>query len=112
MQGRLHLLELLHHRSRVALQAEPPLREREPVVCADKQRAAQLRFQRGDALAQRLPRQKQPLCRAGVVHFFAQDQKVVQLADIHGFLPNSFINRFRIPPFGPVVKPARAKRQL
>ena len=86
MEGRLHLLELLHHRGRMALQAQPPLGERELVVSADEQRAAELGFQRRDALPQGLPRQKQPLCRASVVHFFAQNQKIVQLADIHGFL--------------------------
>ena len=44
MEGRLHLLELLHHRSRMALQAQPPLGEREFVVGADEQRAAELGF--------------------------------------------------------------------
>ena len=85
-QRRLHLLELLHHRRRVALQADAAVGEGELVVRAEEQRAAQLCFQRRDALAQSLPRQKQPLCRAAVVHFIAQDQKIVQLADIHGFL--------------------------
>ena len=61
MEGRLHLLELLHHRGRMALQAQPPLGERELVVSADEQRAAELGFQRRDALPQGLPRQKQPL---------------------------------------------------
>ena len=61
MEGRLHLLELLHHRGRMALQAQPPLGERELVVSADEQRAAELGFQRRDALPQSLPRQKQPL---------------------------------------------------
>ena len=61
MEGRLHLLELLHHRGRMALQAQPPLGEREFVVGADEQRAAELGFQRRDALPQGLPRQKQPL---------------------------------------------------
>ena len=53
---------------------------------ADEQRPAEFGFQRGDALPQRLPRQKQPLGRAGVVHLLAQDQKIMQLADIHGLL--------------------------
>ena len=61
MEGRLHLLELLHHRGRMALQTQPPLGEREFVVSADEQRAAELGFQRRDALPQGLPRQKQPL---------------------------------------------------
>ena len=60
-QGGLHLLELLHHRGRMALQTQPPLGEREFVVGADEQRAAELGFQRRDALPQGLPRQKQPL---------------------------------------------------
>ena len=61
MEGRLHLLELLHHRGRMALQTQPPLGERKLVVGADEQRAAELGFQRRDALPQGLPRQKQPL---------------------------------------------------
>ena len=60
-RGRLHLLELFHHRGRMALQAQPPLGERKLVVSADEQRAAELGFQRRDALPQGLPRQKQPL---------------------------------------------------
>ena len=70
----------------MALQAHAPVCEGELVVGAEEQRPAQLRLQRCDALPQRLPRQKQPLGRTGVIHFFAQGQKVVQLADIHGFL--------------------------
>jgi hypothetical protein len=45
----------------MALQTQPPLGERELVVSADEQRAAELGFQRRDALPQGLPRQKQPL---------------------------------------------------
>ena len=86
MEGRLHLLELLHHRGGMALQAHAAVGEGELVVGTEKQRPAKFRFQRRDALPQRLPRQKQPLCRAAVIHFIAQYQKVVQLADIHGFL--------------------------
>ena len=90
MERRLHLLELLHHRGRMALQAQPPLGERELVVGADEERPAQFSFQCSDALPQGLTRQKQPLCRAGIVHLFAQDQKIVQLADIHSFLLKRF----------------------
>ena len=61
MEGRLHLLELLHHRRGMALQAHAPVGEGELVVGADEQRAAELGFQRRDALPQGLPRQKQPL---------------------------------------------------
>ena len=84
MEGGLHLLELLYHRRGMALQAHAPVGEGELVVGADEQRAAQLGFQRGDALPQCLARQKQPLGGAGIIHLFAQDQKIVQLADIHG----------------------------
>ena len=59
------------------------------MVGTDEQRPAHFGFQRRDALAQCLPRQEQPLCGAGIIHFFAQGQKVVQLADIHGRLPGS-----------------------
>ena len=90
-QRGLHLLELLHHRGGMALQAHAPVGERQFVVGADKQRPAHFGFQRRDALAQRLPRQEQPLCGAGIIHFFAQGQKVVQLADIHGLLPGKFV---------------------
>ena len=31
------------------------------------------------------------LCGAGIIHFFAQYQKVVQLADVHGFLLRMFV---------------------
>ena len=91
MEGRLHLLELLHHRGRMALQAQPPLGERELVMGADEQRPAEFGFQRGDALPQCLARQKQPLGRAGVVHLLAQDQKIMQLADIHGAPPETVV---------------------
>ena len=75
----------------MALQAHAAVGKGELVVGAEEQRPAQLGFQRRDALAQRLPRQEQPLCGAGVIHFFAQGQKVVQLADIHGLLPGKFV---------------------
>ena len=65
--------------------------EGELVVGTEKQRPAKFRFQRRDALPQRLPRQKQPLCGPGIIHFFAQYQKVVQLADVHGFLLRMFV---------------------
>ena len=61
MEGRLHLLELLHHRRCMALQAQPPLGQAQLVVGTDEQRAAEFGFQRRDALAQGLPGQKQPL---------------------------------------------------
>ena len=86
IEGGLHLLELLYHRRGMALQAHAPVGEGELVVGADEQRAAQLGFQRGDALPQCLARQKQPLGGAGIIHLFAQDQKIVQLADIHELL--------------------------
>ena len=90
-QGGLHLLELLHHRGGMALQAHAAVGEGELVVGTEEQRPAKFRFQRRDALPQRLPRQKQPLCGPGIIHFFAQYQKVVQLADVHGFLLRMFV---------------------
>ena len=108
-QGCLHLLELLHHRRGMALQAHAAVGKGELVVGAEEQRPAQLGFQRRDALPQCLPRQKQPLCRAAVIHFIAQYQKVVQLADIHGFLPEKSVIYKRIPPFCAIVKPLAAK---
>ena len=90
-QGGLHLLELLHHRGGMALQAHAAVGEGEFVVGTEKQRPAKFRFQRRDALPQRLPRQKQPLCGPGIIHFFTQYQKVVQLADVHGFLLRMFV---------------------
>ena len=89
MEGRLHLLELLHHRRCVALKAHAPVGEGELVVGAEEQRPAQFCFQGGDALPQCLPGQEQALGSTGVVHLFAQDQKIVQLADIHGFPPEN-----------------------
>ena len=86
MERGLHLLELLDHRRGVPLQAQAPVGQGELVVCADEQRAAQLGLQCGDALPQGLPRQKQPLGRAGVVHLLAENQKIMQLADVHGSL--------------------------
>ena len=56
-----HRLGLLHHRRGMALPAHAPVGEGELVVGADEQRAAELGFQRRDALPQGLPRQKQPL---------------------------------------------------
>ena len=91
VESRLHLLELFHHRGRMALQAQPPLGERELVVGADEQRPAEFGLKCGDALPQRLARQKQPLGRAGVVHLLAQNQKIMQLADIHGVPPETVV---------------------
>ena len=107
-QRRLHLLELLHHRGGMALQAHAPVGERQLVMGAEEQRPAQLGLQRRNALAQRLPGQKQSLRRTAVIHFIAQYQKVVQLADIHGFPPENNII-YRIPPFARNVKPLPAK---
>ena len=96
-QRRLHLLELVHHRSGVTLQTDASVGKGQLVVGADKQRTAQLRLQGVDALAQRLPGQKQTLCRTGIIHFLAQYQKVVQLADIHGvLLKNIMLKEYRL----------------
>jgi len=94
VQRRLHLLELLHHRRRMALQAAPPVGKAELVVGAGKQRPAQLRFQCSNALAQRLPGQKQPLCRPGIIQLLTEGQKIIQLPDVHEFLPCSILNTF------------------
>ena len=50
----------------------------------DEQRAAELVFQRGNAEAQRLPRQIQPPGRAGIVQVLTQGQKIAQLLNGHG----------------------------
>ena len=55
MEGRLHLLELLHYRRGMALQAHAAVGKGELVVGAEEQRPAQLGFQRRDALPQCLP---------------------------------------------------------
>ena len=55
VERRLHLLELLHHRRSVALQAHAPVGEAELVVGAEEERPAQFGLQRRDALAQGLP---------------------------------------------------------
>ena len=54
-QGCLHLLELLHYRRGMALQAHAAVSKGELVVGAEEQRPAQLGFQRRDALPQCLP---------------------------------------------------------
>ena len=54
-QGGLHLLELLHYRRGMALQAHAAVGKGELVVGAEEQRPAQLGFQRRDALPQCLP---------------------------------------------------------
>ena len=54
-QGCLHLLELLHYRRGMALQAHAAVGKGELVVGAEEQRPAQLGFQRRDALPQCLP---------------------------------------------------------
>ena len=86
VERRLHFLELFNHWGGMPLQAHAPVGEGKLVVGADEERPAQFGFQCGDALPQRLTRQKQPLGGAGIIHLFAQDQKIVQLADIHELL--------------------------
>ena len=50
----LHLLELLHHRRGMALQAHAPVGEAEPVVGAEEERPAQFSLEGRDALTQSL----------------------------------------------------------
>ena len=54
VERRLHLLELLHHRRGMALQAHAPVGEAEPVVGAEKERPAQFSLESRDALTQGL----------------------------------------------------------
>ena len=53
-QGGLHLLELLHHRRGMALQAHAPVGEAELVVGAEEERPAQFSLEGRDALTQGL----------------------------------------------------------
>ena len=53
-QGGLHLLELLHHRRGMALQAHAPVGEAELVVGAEEERPAQFGLEGRDALTQSL----------------------------------------------------------
>ena len=54
MEGGLHLLELLHHRRGMALQAHAPVGEAELVVGAEEERPAQFGLEGRDALTQSL----------------------------------------------------------
>ena len=54
MEGGLHLLELLHHRRGMALQAHAPVGEAELVVGAEEERPAQFSLEGRDALTQSL----------------------------------------------------------
>ena len=54
VERRLHLLELLHHRRGMALQAHAPVGEAELVVGAEEERPAQFSLEGRDALTQSL----------------------------------------------------------
>ena len=54
VERRLHLLELLHHRRGMALQAHAPVGEAELVVGAEEERPAQFGLEGRDALTQGL----------------------------------------------------------
>lgn len=81
---RAHPVKLLHHRRGLRPEALALFGQGKVIAHIDEQRAAELVFQRGNAEAQRLPRQIQPPGRAGIVQVLTQGQKIAQLLNGHG----------------------------
>ena len=72
---RAHPVKLLHHRRGLRPEALALFGQDKVIAHIGEQRAAELVFQRGNAEAQRLPRQIQPPGRAGIVQVLTQARK-------------------------------------